>query len=365
MGDDPRRYGRRMQMPGPFPGGRHTLCGGTVLPLATLAPPPGDGSPRTGESALNFRSIAQLSDQLLHWSRRLPRDIELVVGVPRSGLLAGNLLALYLNVPLTDLDGFLAGRCFESGSCRRKRFAEGGGTRPFLDIPRTVLVLDDSLWGGGTMRSVREKIDGAGLPHRLLYGAVYVAPGKESAVDFHCEALNGPRVFEWNVLDGELLRQFCVSLEGVLCPRPPAGRAQDPVALRHIEPYLVPAVEIGWIISERPERQRPETEAWLHAHAIEYKNLIMAGDRQVDRLPAAASAHKADAYRSTEASLFLEASLGQAIEIARLSGRPVLCTDAMQMVYPGTMPLPRADQIGDLHPPSHPFPRKLKRLLRR
>ena len=315
---------------------------------------------------MNFRSIAQLSDQLLHWSRRLPRDIELVAGVPRSGLLAANLLALYLNVPLTDLDGLLAGRCFEAGSARRKRFHADGGSEHFLATPRNVLVLDDSVWGGDTMRSVRDRIEQAGIPHRVRYGAVYVAPGRESAVDFYCESLNGPRVFEWNVLDGELLRYFFVSLEGVIRPHAEPGASGRALAgAGDARPYLVPSVEIGWIISERPERQRAETAGWLDAHAIGYRNLVMAGDAGVEHLPAASAAYKADAYRATDASLFLEPSLRQAVEIARFSGRPVLCTDAMQMVYPGTAPLPRPDQIGDLHPRTRPGLRRLRRLLRR
>ena len=37
---------------------------------------------------MNFRNISQLSDQILDWSKRLPRDIDVVVGIPRSGLLA-------------------------------------------------------------------------------------------------------------------------------------------------------------------------------------------------------------------------------------------------------------------------------------
>jgi orotate phosphoribosyltransferase len=306
---------------------------------------------------VNFRSIAQLSDQLLHWSRRLPRDIELVAGVPRSGLLAGNLLALYLNVPLTDVDGLLAGRCFAAGTARRKGFAPAGSSNSldeFLGRGRNVLVLDDSLLSGRSMRAVRQTIASAGLPHQVSYGAVYVLPGKEEEVDHHCEILNAPRIFEWNVLHGEPLRRYCVALEGVLCGRPDPDQVASETRyrdhIRQARPYVVPPVEIGWIVTDRPARYRAETEAWLQTQGIRYRNLVMADQAPAPWAARAISGFKADVYRSTDALLFLESSVRQAVEIASFTGRPVLCTDSMQLVHPGTIPVPRPGAYGDLHP---------------
>jgi orotate phosphoribosyltransferase len=324
---------------------------------------------------VNFRSIAQLSDQLLHWSYRLPRDIEAVVGVPRSGLLAANILALYLNVPLTDVDGLLSGRCFEMGTTRPKPFKGRGDTasaHAFLDTPRTVLVVDDSLLSGRTMRRVRETIEAAGLPHQVRYSAVYVFPGKHEIVDHYCEALNGPRVFEWNVLHGNLLPQFCMVLEGVLCrqPRPEetSDSGQHQSIIRDSPPHLVPSNEVGWIVTDRSEAYRAETEAWLQTHGIRYRNLVMADPVARDRPErlGTGSAFKADVYRSTDASLFLESSFRHALEISRLTGRHVLCTESMQLFHPGTVPLPRPALFGDLHPTKRPTPgQALMKLARR
>ena len=41
-----------------------------------------------GSAQLEYRSIAQLADCLMRNVHLVPRDIDLVVGVPRSGLLA-------------------------------------------------------------------------------------------------------------------------------------------------------------------------------------------------------------------------------------------------------------------------------------
>ena len=55
----------------------------------------------------------------------------------------------------------------------------------------------------------------------------------------------------------------------------------------------------------------------------------------------AAAAWKADVYRRTGASLFIESDVRQAVEIATLARKDVLCIDTMQMIRPGTVPTPR------------------------
>ena len=49
---------------------------------------------------MNYRSVADLNDDVIAGLPLIPADVELVVGIPRSGLLAGTLVALALNVPL-------------------------------------------------------------------------------------------------------------------------------------------------------------------------------------------------------------------------------------------------------------------------
>ena len=306
---------------------------------------------------MNFRSVAQLSDQILHWTHRLPHDIELVVGVPRSGLLAANLVSLYMNVPVADLDGFLEGRVLGQGWRGKQRLEARVDTEEyFLDTPRKVLVLDDSLLSGGAMRSVRERIEAAGLPHDISYGAVYVNPARLDEVDVYCEALHSPRMFEWNVMHHAGLKSACLDMDGVLC-RDPTGSENDdgPRYLNFLEnasPYLIPSAKVGWIVTSRLEKYRDETEAWLAKYGVQYGELIMldhptAETRRQMRIH---SVYKADVYRSIHSSLFIESSIKQSVEIATLAQKQVLCIDTMQIVYPGTSATPRFTQ--DHHQPT-------------
>src|SRR5437016_2942314 len=107
---------------------------------------------------MNYRSVNTLNRQLLRWAGRLPRDLELIVGVPRSGLLVANLLSLHLNLPLTDVEGLLAGRVLSCG-VRKEKLS--------LETPRRVLVIDDSIHDGDQLAKVKDQIQSAQLQHHV------------------------------------------------------------------------------------------------------------------------------------------------------------------------------------------------------
>ena len=304
---------------------------------------------------MNYRSVAQLSDRLLHWTRQLPDDFDLVVGVPRSGLLAANLLGLYLNLPIADVEGFLAGRTLTQGRRGEDQWGPGEDAESFLSTPRKVLVLDDSVRYGRAMREVRARIEASGCEHEVVYGAVYVHPDHLDAVDVYAEVLMNPRLFEWNVMHHSHLRKACLDIDGVLCRDPTVDENDDGEQYRtflcNARPYLIPTVEVGWLVTSRLERYRAETEAWLAAHGVRYRELVMLDHPSGEwrRRLKIHAAFKADVYRATGASLFVESSVKQAVEIARLAQREVLCIDTMQMVYPDTAPVPRQENSADHH----------------
>ncbi|MBE0598701.1 MAG: orotate phosphoribosyltransferase [Desulfuromonadales bacterium] len=286
---------------------------------------------------MNYRSVTNLNSQLLQWTRRLPRDLELIVGIPRSGLLAANLLALHLNLPLTDLDGFVAGRVMMVG-------ARGPdlGSR-YLEQPRKVLVLDDSLLDGTQMVRARKALENQRSFHQLLFAAVYLQPGKESLVDYFCEGLPRPRVFEWHLMHHPNLRHWCVDIDGVLCDDPTEAENDDAENYRRFlqsaEPRVVPSKEIGWLVTCRLEKYRRETEEWLRRHGIRYRQLKMMDlpDMMTRRAVANYAGYKAGIYLESGAQLFIESSLQQAREISRGSGKSVFCFDTREMIHPGAL----------------------------
>jgi orotate phosphoribosyltransferase len=276
-----------------------------------------------------FRSVSELNRDIQSWLPRLPRDISLVVGVPRSGLLAANLLALHLNLPLTDVDGLIEQRVFAGG--RRLK----GGSFPRESL---VLVLDDSLDSGSQLRAVRNRIEESDWNNDIRFGAVYVTPGQERQVDFFCRTLSQPRIFEWNVMHHSILLACCLDIDGVLCCDPTQEENDDGVRyadfLLRASPLFVPTVPVGWLVTSRLEKYRAQTETWLAKNGIKFRELVMLDlpDGRTRKRRGIHAEFKAEVYLRTGAHLFIESSREQALRITELTGKDVLCTDVWEMV---------------------------------
>lgn len=280
---------------------------------------------------MNYRSLSDLNDAIICGLWRLPPGIDLVVGVPRSGLLAANLAALALNVPLTDLDGFVEGRVLAAG---RTRAVRGNAA-----APHRVLVLDDSIDSGISMLKVRERIEAAGLAETCVFCAVYGMNDTHPEADIVLERVPRPRIFQWHLFHHPYLAHACVDIDGVLCRDPTAEENDDGPRyasfLRDTTPLHAASAPIGHLVTSRLERYRSETEAWLRAQGIVFGELHMldlptAAER---RRHGAHASFKASVYRVTSTVLFIESEPAQAERIAREAGKPVLCTQT-QTLYP-------------------------------
>ena len=284
---------------------------------------------------MQYRSVADLNDAVLRNVRRLPRGIDLVVGIPRSGLLAGNLLSLALNLPLTDPDGLLARRLLSAGRTRRH-----AGMDLERSAGRKIVLVDDTIQSGQSMREMRDRIAAAGRGFEVVTCAVYGPRSTHPDADLVLEAVPQPRLFQWNVMHHALLGQACVDIDGVLCCDPTAAENDDGPAYRAFllgaAPLLVPTLPIGVLVTSRLEKYRPETEAWLESAGIRYGRLVMLdlASREERLALRGHGAWKADIYRRSDALLFIESEQAQAQEIARIAGKPVLCIESQTMIAP-------------------------------
>ncbi|GHA56787.1 phosphoribosyltransferase family protein [Pontibacter akesuensis] len=282
---------------------------------------------------MNYRSIDDMNHCMAANLAKVPAGTDLIVGVPRSGLLAANLLALHLNLPFTDVEGFVEGRILQSGS-RLKNYM-----KPF-EAYKQVLVIEDSVWSGQSIEEVKEKLVGLYPDKQIVYTAVFIAPEAVDKVDFYFDVCPGPRIFEWNMMHHELLENCCVDIDGVLCKDPTEEQNDDgPLYeefLTNVDSHLVPSKTIGCLVTNRLEKYRPQTEAWLARHNIKYKELVMLN------LPSKAARLKANNHGGFKASvyikndywLFIESSEWQARQIANLAGKSVYCVDSRKMIYP-------------------------------
>ena len=283
---------------------------------------------------MNYRSVSDLGASARQLAQSLPSDIDLVVGIPRSGLLAANLLCLHLDRPMTDVDGLCNERLLQTGH----RY--DGSVSSFDDIER-VLVLDDSVNSGTQMTETKARLAEMDFPFELEYAAIFISKRGHNFVDYWAEVVDTPRVFEWNLMHHPMLKSACIDIDGVLCRDPTADENDDGPKYREFittaEPQIVPTERVGWLVTNRLEKYRPETEQWLAAHGIKYEHLVMsnAPSKEARQRRADHSQFKADVYDSTDAVLFVESDPRQAAEIAELAGKPVYCYESNEMCRPG------------------------------
>jgi uncharacterized HAD superfamily protein/adenine/guanine phosphoribosyltransferase-like PRPP-binding protein len=287
-----------------------------------------------------YVSISQLSADIRAKLYVIPRDIDLVVGIPRSGMIPAYMIGLFTNRLVVDLETFLANGQAGHGSTRAV------GTKllePFA--AKHVLLVDDSLRTGKSMKDCVERIRSAGFNGTLTTCAIIVVPDRGSDVDVFFREMPHPRIFEWNAFHHPQIANSCFDLDGILCVDPTAHENDDGPRylefMRTARPLIIPTQRIGHIVSARLEKYRAQTEQWLADHQIAYGELHLidlpnAAERM--RLGSHAS-HKAKIYQDTNAVLFYESEPKQARDIAQLAGKPVLCIADMTLHLPGGLQL--------------------------
>jgi orotate phosphoribosyltransferase len=278
---------------------------------------------------VEYRSVTDLNADARTLARRLPAPPQIVVGVPRSGILAATLVALHLNSSLTDIEGLLERRLLSAGH----RFDDDDFDWDDLD---RVLVVDDSVNTGRAMREARERIAAAGVPFDVEYAAVYITPGGYQVVDYWAEVVGTPRVFGWNILHHPILRHACVDFDAVVQSVNTAsdgGTVDGREDERSLASRLRTARSLGWIVTTRPESDREVVKAWLADNQITYRDLICLGENKSSDLDVKYYANrKAAVYNATDAKLFVEGSHRQATAIADRTNRPVYAYESDRML---------------------------------
>lgn len=279
---------------------------------------------------MNYRNINDLNTTILKKLHLIPRDIDLVVGIPRSGMLPANLLALYLNLPYTDIHSFLQGFTYKSGA-RKQFFSENEFKK--------ILVVDDSIASGAALNESKKDLAHLESKFDIKYCVIYYTPEKGHLADFALEAVPTPRYFQWNIFNHTTLEKACFDIDGVLCLDPSDDQNDDGTLyqsfLLNAAPLYIPGSKIGTIVTSRLEKYRGETETWLNKHGVVYEKLVMLDlpDMKARQKANNHAGHKANEYQNNTYSLFVESDLTQAIEINRITKKPVFCTQNFEMIY--------------------------------
>ena len=281
-----------------------------------------------------YRSYEDLSNCIRRNVWKIPSDVDLIVGIPRSGMIPALMLAELLNKRCADLDAFIDGR---EMSCGGRRKIMRNGTKG------KVLVIDDTVFFGNAMRKARERLEPLQKDFDIIFGCVY-AEGRnaKSMVDVYLEDIYrvGEKVwlYEWNVLHHYVKKTESAmwDIDGLLCKDPPDDRdtAAYEAYLPNAIPMIIPTTHIGALVTYRLEKYRGITEEWLGKQGVDYEKLMMfnAPNRELRNNTISPSKYKARLYsEATWAKLFVESERRQAEKIFQLTGKPVFCYENGRM----------------------------------
>lgn len=285
----------------------------------------------------NYRSYHDLSLTVWKAIPNLAEDIDLIVGVPRSGMIPAMMLALYMNIRATSLDMLLMGQTYSCGMYRMNDESENKNLYGF----RHILIIDDTYCSGRAMEKVHRQVETSNVMQRykgkVSYAAVYVTPGNEDKLDYAFEVCPLPRLFQWNIFNHSVNSQACFDIDGIVCRDPSAEENDDgekyKVFIRTVRHRIETIHHISQFVSSRLEKYRKETEEWLHRSGYEYGKLTLLNlpNKEARVRLGCHGAFKAEVYEKSPETLFYESELNQAIEIAQRTGKDVFCTENMSL----------------------------------
>lgn len=286
----------------------------------------GSGNPR-------WLSVSDLMKDTLKLIPKLPKDIDAIIGVSRSGVPSASMLAMMLHLPLYIFRQSEKDLVYAGGGWR----IHGLNVNQEDNIQtKHPVVIDDTVFTGSSNKTARTilgpKFD------KITFASIYVNPKARNFPDIWSVDLPWPHILEWNVFNSVLTPNSAFDFDGILCEDCKPHEDDDgPNYLNFIEnakpKYIVRKTHIPLIVTARIEKYRPETEEWLRRHKINFNTLIMhpsktLAERRKEDIPLYKAQHYINFCKkraAPEPHVFFESDDRQAKRIAQISRKLVVC----------------------------------------
>ena len=278
-----------------------------------------------------FISYDQLS-KIIQTNINRFRKYDLIVGIPRSGMIPAYMIAFYLNKRVCSLNEFISGQFNKTFGYRKIN----------TNQIKNILILDDSMLSGRAIKDAKQEIESINelKKYSIEYGCIFGTSKNSRDIDLCITELDPPRIFQWNYLNHPNCKNWCFDIDGVLCEDPSNDQNDDgPIYsdfVLNAPPLFVPKYEIGALVTSRLEKYRSLTEEWARKNNINYKYLAMLDlpDKKTRLKQKAHTRTKIEFYGShPEFNLFVESNPKQAEEIARATGKQVICVETAQLFH--------------------------------
>lgn len=266
---------------------------------------------------VSYQTFYSAIDTLCYAISKSNVKIDAIVPIMRSGMIPAYKIAEKLHLPI------LIGDTLHGGS-------RLGNINKQV---RNILLIEDSFNTGQSMAKEYKRYSNIKGVENVYTASVIVSPLGTKQLDFWSLPVDQPRIFEWNMFHTMNTSKIMFDMDGVICINPRVYD-NDGVSyqkeIKDIPSLFVPTYPVHSIVTNRIERWRPETEAWLEKKRVKYSKLIMqqyntAVERRLNSDP---GEYKAKHYADSDAVLFIESDVNQAKKIYDITKRPVYCVDS-------------------------------------
>jgi uncharacterized HAD superfamily protein len=277
--------------------------------------------------SMNYRSYNDL-DSLIRKNigKFQSGNYDLVVGVPRSGMIPAYMIAMHLNTQacsFADLE--------HNVSLKRMGTRKVKSSIEKAQDALRILIVEDSFVTGVKLWEHVERLP-LEIQQKADVIAIYSAV-KTPRLSFYLELLAYPRIFEWNIFHHVIVSSSAFDLDGVLCEDPTSEQNDDGEKycefILNATPKFIPTLPIKTIVTSRLEKYRELTKQWLKNNGVEYEELMMIDlpNAEERRRLGNHGTFKATEYKKIKYDLFFESEYRQAVEINQLTKKPVYCVD--------------------------------------
>ena len=263
---------------------------------------------------MSFKSYEIISNYIFNNLYKIPENIDLVVGIDRSGMIIALMIANYLHKKVVSFDEFIDDN-FN------------------IDNIKNVLITDDIISKGIAITQTKNKIKLSDKLNSLniKFLAVYSCTQDVKVSDVVMGYNN--TWFQFCLFyNGSMSNVSMYQIQGNLCRKPTQEEMQNEEKyldyINNVKPYQRPnARNYSCIITNRPEKYRKQTQEWLKKYNYRYNKLIMIPQNISDKIK-----YKGQIYKNSSEKLYISNDEKQSIEINKISNKQVLCTQTMQII---------------------------------
>lgn len=294
---------------------------------------------------ITYISYNQMVDDIRKNLWRIPR-VDLVLSVPRSGLLPAAIITKFLNVNTITVYKFcdIVENSEHIQEDIKKELVKSDLTLVFQkEEYKNILLVDDTIASGRQLskwvkRLSDERYKGFNIIILTVYKEQKVSTNI-SLVDLYPvlkDSLLKSPLYEWTIWNRrDITPYFAFDLDGVICVNPPDDHNTEEYEnyLKNPKPLYTPIVEKGFsttVITYRLEKYREETSKFLASRGLPC-TLYMVGckDREERNSTMNPAAYKATVLKSLpHIILYIESNDWEARAIHQLWGRPVFCVES-------------------------------------